>query len=204
MAYAIAAVRTAVLALLDDVSSARFTSAQIDQAARTALIDYDVYQPVTRTYDFETDGNNLMALPADFSTKAILRIEEYNADPDLATDLKFRATFIDEQWFILIENVTYAAGTTLTIYYTDTNTIDGLDSAAGTTVLDGDLFCLGAAGYAAQSRAVSRSETINLQASVMTQLLALSQRYLTSYMIGLRNRPAKANYYEMVMPIPRF
>ena len=204
MAYTIAQVRTAVLALLDDVSAVRYTSAQIDQAARTALIDYDIFKPVVRTYAFETDGNKMMELPTSFATTAILRIEEYNADPDLVVDLRYRAKMIDEQWVINIEDTQYAAGVTLTIYYLGPNTVDGLDSAAGTTVLDSSLFCQGCAGYAAQSRAVSRAESINLQASVMSQLLQLSQKYLTAYMAGLRNRPAEANYYPMTMPEVRF
>jgi hypothetical protein len=200
MAYAIAAVRTAVLALLDDVSSARFTSAQIDQAVRQALLDYTLYRPVVRTYEFETDGYQTMPLPADFEAIRISKVELWDDDPKRIRKIKFHAYKVDEQWLLETVDETFEALEILTITYSAKHTVDGLDSAAGTTIDDDNLLCMGAAGYAAQSRATSRAESINMQAEVMIQLLTISSRYMTAFIEQLKRGQSAPVYGSLDMP----
>ena len=203
MSYTIAQVRTAVLSLLDDVSSARYTSAQIDTAVRSALIDYGQYRPLVQTYIFETDGNQRMSLPADFSALSISSIELWDADPAQGDEIKFKAWKEDEQWIIETDEV-LTAHNVLSITYNAPHTVDGLDSAAGTSVDDSPLLAVGAAGYAARSRAVSRSESINLQPQVMAQLLKMSDTFLTNFTAQLRTFAPAHSAQAMQWPNVRF
>jgi hypothetical protein len=191
MAYAIAAVRTAVLALLDDVSSARFTSAQIDQAARTALVDYDSYRPVVSTAALTGTGARLLSLPSTFITDHISRLVLVNANPDLSIDLPFYASKINGVW--VVDTITaYPLNTAFLVYYEARNTINGLDSATATTADNDNLLCVGVAGYTAQMRSVSRAESINMQPSVAAQLTSIAEKYLATFLEGLkRYRPTE-------------
>jgi hypothetical protein len=165
---AIAAYRTAVLALLTDASMAIFSSNDVDQALRWVLAEYSSKRPLIRTYQFSVDtstGTHL--LPADFITRHITRVQLYNADPDATIDLVYNAYQVDEQW-VINTRLFVAAGEVLQIMYSAIHQIDGLDGAAGTTVPDADetLLQLGAAGHAAQMRAINRVETINMNPDV--------------------------------------
>lgn len=173
--------RTRVLELLDDTASARYTTAQIDAALRSALVDYSVYRPIPRTYQADTTGDRVIVLPSDFVARQITRVQLWSSDPNQMMDLIFIARQDDEQWSIEIKDAIYYSGYYLTITYSDSHTIDGLDSATTTTIDDDNLICTGAAGYAAQSRAVSRAETINLQPAVTKQLTEMANNYLAQF-----------------------
>ena len=198
MTLTLAQYRTRVSELLDDPTNARYTTAQIDTALRTALIDYSVIRPVKRTYQLDTTGAEVIALPADFAAMQITRIQLWNTNPNQMVDLAFFVRLVDEQWTIEIKDTCYPAGFVLTITYTARHTIDSLDSASGTTVDDDNLLCLGAAGYAAQSRAVSRAESINMQPAVQKQLLDLSTRYFSQFYNRLpQSQPATGAAFDM-------
>ena len=181
MPTTLATYRTRVSELLDDTTNARYTTAQIDTALRTALIDYSTYRPIKRTYQLDTTGDKVIALPADFTAMQITRVQLWNTDPDQMIDLDYFVRLVDEAWTIEVENTIYPAGNILTITYTARQQIDSLDSAAGTTIDDDNLLAIGAAAYAAQSRAVSRAESINMQPGLQKQLIDLSTRYFSQF-----------------------
>ena len=187
MPLTLAQYRTRVSELLDDTANARYTVGQIDTALRTALIDYSNARPIKRTYQLDTTGDKVIAFPASFVAQQITRAQLWNTDPDLMTDLIFLPRLVDEQWSIEIVGaergsaLVYPSGKVLTITYTDRHTIDSLDSAAGTTIDDDNLLAIGAAAYAAQSRAVSRAETINMQPALQKQLTELSTKYFAIF-----------------------
>jgi hypothetical protein len=65
--------------------------------------------------------------------------------------------------------------------------IQGLDGAVSTT-LDEEyqtFVCLGAAGYCALQRSISRTEIPNINSSVVANLRELSDMYLTQFRVGL-------------------
>jgi hypothetical protein len=193
---AIAAYRTAILALLADPTLVIFTNNDVDQALRWALAEYSYRRPLIRTYQFSVDVSTSMhQLPADFITRHITRVQLYNADPDSIVDLSFYAFKLDEQWMINTRNFV-EVGEVLQISYSDGHQVDGLDSAAGTTVPDADetLLEIGAAGHAAQMRALNRVETINMNPDVVKTYRDQAIQYLTTFSALLTSEPGPQAY----------
>jgi hypothetical protein len=182
--------RTAVLALLDDASSARFTSAQVDAAIRQALQAYNTRRPLVQTYILDGQDAYQIVMPADFATEHVIGVELDN-DDDPPTELPFRAFRRDEQWVVETLNYKVASTESILVTYSTTHTLDGLDSGAGTTIPDLDEYAvmIGAAGFALRSRSVSRSESINLLPEVSENLSQLADAYLTNFEILIRPHP---------------
>jgi len=192
---AIAAYRTSVLALLCDASAAIFSTNDVDQSLRWALSEYSLRRPVIRTYSFDVDDTtSTFLLPADFITRQITKVELYDDDPDQVCELPFVANYYDEGWVIHSLDYEIAAGGVLTIYYSDVHQIDGLDSAAGTTIpaADETLLQTGAAGHAAQMHASSKVETINMNNDVVLLYRDLARDFLTSFNAGILKEPGIA------------
>jgi hypothetical protein len=181
MSLTLAQYRVRVAELLDDTANARYVTAQIDTALRAALIDYSTMRPILRTYMLDTTGDKVIDLPADFTAMQITRVQLWNNDPDKYINVKAFVRLVDEQWSVETVDTIYPTKNVLIVSYTDHQTIDSLDSAAGTTVDDDNLLAIGAAAYAAQSRAVSRAETINMQPALQKQLIDISTRYFNIF-----------------------
>jgi hypothetical protein len=186
---AIAAYRTKVLAVLDDASQTRYTSAQVDQALRLALAEYSTSRPIDTTYSLDADGTQRLALPSDFVARYVYGLENRATYPPIIYPIY--AYNEDETWIIETPQHTIPTGTTLTVLYGSPQFIDGLDSAAGTTILDehADILSLGAAGFALADRANSRNETVNIDHDAAEIMLRQSAHYLTKFHAFL-NRPA--------------
>jgi len=177
---AIAAFRVSILALLSDASNAIFSNNDVDQALRWALSQYSLRRPFIRTYQFTVDATTgVHTLPADFITRHITKVELYDEDPDDIVDLTFYAFQRDEQW-IVETKYEVSAGDILQISYSTIHTVDGLDAAAGTTLAAADepIIHVGAAGRAAQMRALDRIETINMNKDVVQMYKLLAADYL--------------------------
>jgi len=188
MGLTLAAYRTRILELLDDVSSVRFTEAQLDSGLRSALILYDKIRPLVRTYQLDGTGWQVIALPADFAATFINRVQLYSATSKAALpDVPYKARRVDEQWQVETVSGIYAPGQVLTVTYVSKHTVDNLDGGAGSTIDNDDLFVMGGAAYAGFSRAVSRAESINMQPGVQAQLLELSNNYMNLFVAGLRS-----------------
>ena len=184
---AIAAYRTAVLALLDDAALARYTNAQVDVALLWALGQYSKARPVMRTYSASGAGTYLIELPSDFAADKITDIYlDDGSDPPVS--IAFTVKYVDESWYILTTERLLSASDDFVIIYDASQTIDGLASASGTTIPVADewLIQIGAAGYAARMRAVSRAESINMQPEVRKQLQELAEAYLKDFNAGVK------------------
>ena len=188
---AIAAYRTAILALLSDATSIIFSSADVDQALRWALSEYSLRKPLIRTYDFTVDyTTGVHILPADFITRHITKVEKWNADLDKILDIPFYAIHPDEQW-VIYTVYEIAAGEILQISYSTLHQIDGLDAAAGTTVplADETLLEVGAAGRAATMRALDRVETINMNPDVVKAYQNTGAIFINTFAVSLTAEP---------------
>jgi hypothetical protein len=180
---ALAAYRTAILQLLADPGLSIFTNNDVDQALRWALSEYSWKRPLIRLYMFSVDATtSVHIMPADFITRHVTKVELYNADADLITELDHHALRVDEEWMINTK-LPVEAGEVLQVSYSDVHTIDDLDSAAGTTVPDADetLLELGAAGEAALMRALNRVETINMNPDVVNTYRKTAADYLARF-----------------------
>jgi hypothetical protein len=189
---ALAAYRTAVLALLDDPTPSLYTTAQIDQALRQALLVYSNARPPLLVYNVDGSDTYRIVMPADFQPTRVVRAEYHDPTIDPQTKVMVYAFNQDSQWYVDTYGRRIAVGESLDIVYFGTlHTIDDLDSAAGTTVPEQDegIVQLGAAGYAALMRAHSRTESNNLQPSVATRLLELGRQYLDDFSYQLKPVP---------------
>jgi hypothetical protein len=188
---ALTAFRISILALLSDASNAIFSNNDVDQALRWALTEFSDHRPFIRTYQFtviSTTGVHI--LPADFTTRHITKVDLYDEDPDDIVDLVYYAYQRDEQWIVETRSEV-SAGEVLQISYSVIHTIDGLDSAAGTTLAAADepFIHVGAAGRAAQMRALDRIETINMNPDVVQKYRLLAADYLSSFASFLTIEP---------------
>jgi hypothetical protein len=191
---ALAAYRTAILALLSDPTNVIFSNTDVDQALRWALSEYSSKRPLIRTYIFTVDATTgVHTLPADFVTRHITKVELWDEDQDSIIELTFYANQLDEQWMI---NTSYevAAGEVLQISYSAVHAIDGLDGAAGTTVPEADetLLQVGAAGRSATMRALERIETINMNPDVVKAYRDIGADYISQFSTGLTSEPGVA------------
>jgi hypothetical protein len=191
---AIATYRIAVSALLYDPSNVIFTTAEIDQALLWALLEYSYKRPLVRTYDYSVIGKTTIhTLPADFTARQIIKVELWDSDPEKIYELVAFCSVIDEQWVVdtLAERKT---GDVLQISYSAVHQIDGLDSAAGTTIplADETLLEIGAAGHAAQMRSVGTIESVNMNDGVNRDYLHIALDYLARFVVLLIPEPGAA------------
>jgi len=196
---ALAAFRVSILALLSDAGLAIFSNNDVDQALRWALSEYSSRRPLIRTYQFPVAATTgVHILPADFITRHVTNVELYDDDPDSIYDLTYYAYQRDEQWIVETRSAEgpgtlreVSAGEVLQISYSVIHTIDDLDSAAGTTLpaADEPFIHVGAAGRAAQMRALDRIETINMNPDVVQMYKLLATEYLSSFAAFLTIEP---------------
>jgi hypothetical protein len=192
MPLTLAQYRTQVSALLSDSGNIRYSTADIDAALTTALAEYTRLNPIIRTYVDYGNNTTEMILPTDIQGIGITSVEWMDIDPPLS--LSFIAERIDEQWRIRFQELTPSETDMLCITYTDSHTIDNLNSAPGSTVPahhDTHL-CMGAAGYALATRANSRAETINLQPQVQAQLQAQAAIFIGRFAAAVTGAHAQA------------
>jgi hypothetical protein len=180
--------RTAVLTLLDDAAGGRYSSDLIDQTVRLALREYGRVHPNLATYNVDGTGERVIELPADFQPLSILGVEYHDESQSPQARLRFNAYTQDGQWVVELMDMAPSASESIDMTYTSAHTIDGLDEAAGTSVPAGHEHTIqvGAAGFAALTRAASRAETVNLQPGLSRSLLELSSVLLQDFRAVIR------------------
>lgn len=205
----LAAYRTAIAIKLDDTGNTRFSTTQIDDALRGALIEYSRLVPIERTYILDTTGKARMSLPVDFIAAAITKAEyEPNStDYTYKSSVPFRAAFEDEGWWVEVyetDGDLIPADQVISLTYAMLHQIDGLNGAAGTTVYPRheQYLVMGAAGYALLSRATSRIEAINLNPEVAAEMRQQANAYLSEFRNGV-NRAAKFTRSDPTYQEPR-
>ena len=187
---AIAAFRTAILKLLDDASSTRFTSAQVDQALIAVLNEYNRIKPLVSTYNVDGTGEYIIEMPADFQPIHVIKVELHDENTLPQLELKFQTFTQDSQWFIELTD-TAVSSTRRWISPTPPPTPLTAWKAQPAQQFRPDEPALqaGAAGYAAMFRAVSRAESVNLQPDVAAALLKISYVFLQSFRSAVRKSP---------------
>lgn len=149
MSRAVADFRSLVQEILGDLPGQRYTSTQIDNGLRWALDEYSQRRPLLNTYIIAGQGDAVITMPSDFIARSITRCQKWDADPDNYLDLVFKCTYQDESWLIYTPGFYFTTTDLLIITYTTTQTIDGLDSASGTSIQPHDehLLAVGASAY---------------------------------------------------------
>lgn len=189
--------RAAIAAKLDDPSNTRFTTSQIDEALRAAVVEYSRMVPIERTYILNTTGKARMSLPANFAAAAITKAEyEYDSVTyTYKSSVPFRAIFEDERWWIEVYQTNgdlIPNKQVITLTCAMLHQINGLNGATKTSIYPRheQYLVMGAAGYALLSRATSRIEAINLNPQVAAEMRQQANLYLTEFRNGV-NRAAK-------------
>lgn len=182
---AIAALRTKILASLDDAVQNKFSSNQLDQGVRVALFEYTKARPIEATYSFDADGSNVIIMPTSFLAFHVIDVYKDETYPQF--HYPFYAYIRDEQWNIETPSNTIPANTALIAAYSKANGIDGLDSFAGTTIPDDsiEIFAIGAAGFAIMSRITARSEAVNVNNDAEETLSDIGKAYIERFMLSL-------------------
>jgi hypothetical protein len=191
---AIASFRTAIALLLYDPSNLIFSTTETDQALRWALAEYSYKRPYLKTYDYSVLGTtSLHVMPADFLTRHVTKVELWNTSADKILNLPFYAYQVDEQW-VIQTMADYKTGDVLQVTYSAVHQVDGLDSAAGTTLPlpDESIVQIGAAGQAASMRAMGTVESINMNANVVADYQKLADSYLARFRSMLTKEPGAA------------
>jgi hypothetical protein len=203
---AIAGFRTIVLNLLNDSALTYFTNDNCDYALRLALEEYTRARPLVNSYILDCTGDQEITFPADFAANFIVKVELYDVDPDNIVEIPFQAYQRDSDWIVRTTTGAYAAGEILIVTYSTGHTIDGLDSAAGTTIPSEDerIIQIGGAGFASQLRFASQVEPININDDVVQHYKELADYYLRLFHKCLETVPSQSYVQELKYPDIKF
>lgn len=163
---ALSDIRAKVLQNLGDPNGDRFSDDAVDEAIRLALGEYDQYMPYALADDVTANGTK--EIPLTEITETILRV--FRVVWELES-IAFYA-YVQAGVHYITTSMLIPNGETLSIHYTKSHTVDGLDSATETTVEDIETLALGAAGHALLARSISTAETNNLNQGVSDNLKA--------------------------------
>ena len=182
--------------MLQDASNLKWSTDDLDEAIRQALEQYTLYDPVhaITTVELSSDGREI-----DISAVTnLLRVEKVWWDYDSATPgypPNWRKFDVWPGSILYIDDDAQpASGDTLRIWYTKPHTLNGLDSATVTTIPLEDIGFLigGAASYAAKTRAIELSESLNLDSHVVTRLNKYADDMESDFKRNVRRQlPAK-------------
>ena len=170
---------TRVRLLIDDVTSSRYSDADLTEALRRALSEYGEAYPniATHTQEFAAAGREI-ALTSGGSPLQIKNIVKLHFPYDSTSE----DPFTHEAFFLINTastptlhiqgNYIPQVGDDLKIYYSTVHTMGGLDSeTADTYPADhANILVIGAAALAALSRAAGLSESLGSRSSDTNQL----------------------------------
>ena len=191
MPTTLSALRDRVETILADTSNEIWSTSDLDEAIRRALHTYSAANPRKRITTI-----TLSTATREISTAAItniIAIEEiwlpYDAsetDPPI-----YRRPFRfwkDSNIIYILSQYMPQAGDTARIFYAALHTISSLDGAATTTLPDEhtSTIALGAAGYAAASRAIDLAEQVSIDRNVTDRLTTWAQQTLQRFYTELQ------------------
>lgn len=178
---------TSISQKVDDTGEDKYTDAMLTESLVMALEQYSKRKPLLRTYTLDSTNTKRIVLPADFDAMAIVEVEWVTSLADFDDRIAFYATKQDEQWVIETPGNVIPLGETLNVFYHALHTIDGLNSAAGTTVpeTDEEILQTGAAGFAALARSTSLVESNNLNPQQAKDLSFLGRYLLDIFYVGV-------------------
>lgn len=186
MATTLSALRDRIENILADNSNAIWATADLDEAIRRALHNYSAAAPRKRitTKTLTADGREISTS----TITDIMAIEELWIPYDAANPQApvYRRAFRfwkDSSILYVLSQYMPRAGDVARIFYAALHTLNGLDSASATTVPDEHIstLALGAAGYAAATRAIDLAEQVSIDREVTNRLTAWAATTLSRF-----------------------
>lgn len=185
--------RGRVESTLQDSGHSRWSTDDLDEAIRKALEQYGRRNPhhAIGTVTLSSDGREI-----DISSlTGLLRVEKVWWDYDSGTPgypPNWRQFEVWPGSVLYIDDPTEPSnGDVVRVWYTKVHTINGLDSATATTVPAEDIgyVVIGAGHFAAQSRAVELSESLNVDKDVVKRLDGWADEQGKNFRAGVWMRP---------------
>lgn len=178
---------------LQDTGNERWSADDLDEFIREALEQYSRRNPnnAIGTIELSSDGREI-----DISSLSdLLRVDRVWWDYDSSSPgypPNWRQFQVWSGTLLYIDDATApSSGDTVRIWYTKPHTIEDLDSATATTVPAEDItyIVVGGAHFAAQSRAVKLSESLNVDKDVVERLSKWAGEQGKNFRYGVRLRP---------------
>jgi hypothetical protein len=167
MATDLASLRDRVELILADSTNAIFSTGDVDEGIRRALHDYSQVNPQHKigTITLAADGREISTS----TLTGVIDVEDVwcpytAADPEYPAYARPFRFWKDSAKLYVIGNHEPQSGEVVRVFYTALQALKDLDSAAATTLPaeHDSIVALGAAGYAAQSRALDITEQISV------------------------------------------
>ena len=191
MSATLTTLRDRVEAQLADTANAIWSTSAIEEAIRQALHEYSKTRPqrAIGTLTLAADGRELSTT----SITGILQVMDvwctYTAsDPEFPPNRRGFQYWPEQALIYVWDEACPQAGDVVRVFYTKLQTLSGLDSASATSFPDDDesLIAIGAAGYAATSRAVDLAEQVTLDRLTTQQVRAWGLSKLQEFRSGLK------------------
>jgi hypothetical protein len=200
--------RDRVELLLADSGNAIWSTSWLDEAIREALHEYSKTRPLRSvgTLVLSANGREIDVS----SLSGLLGVSEIwipytSTDPEYPANVRPFQHWPDEEKIYVTGDYEPASGDVVRVFYTQLQTLNGLDSATSTTFPadDESLIVTGAAGYAATSRAVDLAEKVTLDRLTAQQVRAWGLSKLQEFRAGLKTvarRMAIENVSHVELP----
>jgi hypothetical protein len=199
MSATLTTLRDRVERILSDTANAIWSTDDVDEAIRQALHEYSKARPLRAigTITLAADGREI-SLSTLTGLLSVQRMWcDYTAsDPEWPANERPFEHWADQVKVYVLGEYEPQSGDVARVFYTKLQTLNGLDSATATTFLDDDesLIAVGAAGYAATSRAVGLAEQVTLDRLTAQQVRAWGMGKLQEFRAGLRIVARRAAY----------
>jgi hypothetical protein len=192
MAATLSALRDRVEQVLADSGNAIWGTNDVDEAIRNALHEYSKTRPLQSVGTLVLDALRRREIDVS-SLSGLLGVSEIWCDYDFAHPAfpPNRRSFVHwpDAGKIYVDDVYQPqSGDTVRVFYTQLQTLKDLDGATSTSFPEDDesLLVLGAAGYAATSRAVDLAEQVTLDRLTAQQVRAWGLAKLLEFRSGLK------------------
>jgi non-ribosomal peptide synthetase component F len=191
MSATLTTLRDRVEQALADSGNAIWSTSAIDEAIRQALHEYSKTRPqrAVGTITLSADGREISVS----SLTGLLSVLEVwctytAADPEFPPNRRGFQYWPEQTKIYVWDEYAPQSGDVVRVFYTKLQTLSGLDSATSTTFPDDDesLIAIGAAGYAATSRAVDLAEQVTLDRLTAQQVRAWGLSKLQEFRSGLK------------------
>jgi hypothetical protein len=191
MTATLTTLRDRVETILADSGNAIWSTGDLDEAIRQAVAEYSKTRPLRSvgTVVLSAGGREI-----DISSlSGLLGVSQVwcdydSTDPAYPPNRRPFAYWADSQKLYVTGDYEPQSGDTMRIFYHSAQTLSGLDSASSTTFPadDESLIAIGAAGFAATSRAVDLAEKVTLDRLTAQQVRAWGLSKLQEFRSGLR------------------
>ena len=190
--------RARVQSRLQDADAARWSTADVDEAIRTALQVYSRTNPHHAIGTITAVAGREQSLS---TLTGLIRVEKVWWSYDSTTPgypPNWRQFEVWPGSLLYIDDRTApTAGQVIRVWYTKQHTINGLDSATATTLPaeDVDVIISGAAHFAARARAVELAESATVDDAVVERLRKWADDEGSAFRYGVRQAPPSWQRY---------